>query len=116
DVAALQALDGVTDEAADAPEETVPEAPEQVAPTGEARAAEPEAIQPAAEAGEALEPQEPATPPAKRRKSGRPGMSLLDFAQWGKDEHAGPAGDDAPKSAAMVEMEEAAALDGHASP
>ncbi|RLP22969.1 ATP-binding protein [Mesorhizobium sp. YM1C-6-2] len=116
DVAALQALDGVTDEAADLPEKTVSEAFEQVASTGEARAAEPEAVPPATEAGEASEPKEPVTPPAKARKSGRPGMSLLDFAQWGKDEPAGPASDDAPKSAAMVEMEEAAALDGHTLP
>ncbi len=37
-------------------------------------------------------------------------MSLLDFAQWGKDEPTS-ADADRPKAAALVEMEEAAALD-----
>ncbi len=89
EVAELEALDGVTD-------------------TSSSEAAQQE---PAAEAS-----QEPATeePPARTRKAGRPGMSLLDFAQWGKEEPA--AKDAGPKQVALVEMEEAAALDERARP
>ena len=59
--------------------------------------------------GEAPEESEPETP-APARRAARPGMSLLDFAQWGNDEPAAtePA---EPEAAAQVEMDEAAALD-----
>ena len=59
--------------------------------------------------GEAPEESEPETP-APARQAARPGMSLLDFAQWGNDEPAATEPDE-PEAAAQVEMDEAAALD-----
>ncbi len=106
DVAELEALDGVTD--AGSPEQTADAAGE----TAEAAEAE------TAWAPEAVEaPQEPAAEAQQEpraRRAGRPGMSLLDFAEWGKDEPA--AQDTRPKPVALVEMEEAAALDERAPP
>ena len=90
-VADLEALDGVAD-AADQ-EEPPAEAISVAEPPAEAARTDPEQ-------------------PARSRKAGRPGMSLLDFAQWGNEVSAdAPAVADEFKSAALVEMEEAAALD-----
>ena len=107
DIAALQALDGVTDETAGGVAAEVPE------PAAAEKAQGPEAAGPASEpeAGAGKQrvtepPQEP-TEPSPRPRKVRPGMSLLDFAEWGRDDAAE---EGALKSVALVEMEEAAAL------
>jgi PAS domain S-box-containing protein len=109
EIAELEALDGV-DGAGEQIAEDASEAAAAEAVADSTQAAEPTEAprEPAAESSQepAATPEEP---PARTRKAGRPGMSLLDFAQWGKDEHA--AQDGAVKPAALVEMEEAAALD-----
>ena len=106
-VADLQALDGVA--GSEAPAAEADEGPTLAsdAPVGS------DAVTETVQAVEAPEEPEP-EPPARARKTARPGMSLLDFAQWGSDEPSNAAAAEAaaePKAAAQVEMEEAAALD-----
>ena len=110
-------------------DEAEPSAPPEVTVGVGAPAAEPVADAAVAESGAEAEAAAPA------RKPGRPGMSLLDFAKWDQDEPAqtadagfAPAADEpvaaeptaepaavaadaASAPAALVEMEEAAALD-----
>jgi len=128
-VAELEALDGVTEastpaEASEEAEVTEVEAKAQEKPVADA------SQKPAVEAPQPTEaPEQPTEAPEqaaetqpspeapeepRARKAGRPGMSLLDFAQWGKEQEAKdePGADDAASEAvAQVEMEEAAALE-----